>query len=52
MRNQIVHGYDSVDYPIVWRVATSDVPGLVVILEDLLATAPPPGTGPDPSGDQ
>lgn len=41
MRNQIVHGYDSVDYVIVWKVATEDIPALATILDDLLKDAPP-----------
>jgi uncharacterized protein with HEPN domain len=31
MRHQIVHGYDSVDYPIVWKVSTTDVPKLATV---------------------
>ena len=41
MRNQITHGYDSVDYAIVWQVATERIPALAVALEDLLDEAPP-----------
>jgi len=41
MRNQIVHGYDSVDYFIVWKVATEDIPSLATVLDDLLKAAPP-----------
>ncbi len=41
MRNQIVHGYDSVDYFIVWKVATEDIPSLAIVLDDLLNDAPP-----------
>jgi uncharacterized protein with HEPN domain len=41
MRNQIVHGYDSVDYFVVWKVATEDIPLLAVVLDDLLEEAPP-----------
>ncbi len=35
MRNQIVHGYDSLDYRIVWKVATEDIPLLAAVLDDL-----------------
>jgi len=41
MRSQIVHGYDSVDYFIVWKVATEDIPSLATVLDDLLKDAPP-----------
>lgn len=44
MRNQITHGYDSVDYAIVWQVATQQVPPLRRALDELLATAPPEPT--------
>ncbi len=45
MRNQITHGYDSVDYAIVWQVATQQVPPLRRALDELLAKAPPEPTG-------
>lgn len=41
LRNQITHGYDSVDYAVVWQVATERVPSLVAMLDTLLAEAPP-----------
>ncbi len=41
MRNQIVHGYDSVDYVIVWKVVSTDIPLLAAVLDDLLKHAPP-----------
>lgn len=45
MRNQITHGYDSVDYAIVWQVATQQVPPLRRALDALLTKAPPePGS--------
>jgi uncharacterized protein with HEPN domain len=36
MRNRLVHGYASVDYNIVWDVASVDIPALIVSLERLL----------------
>ncbi len=36
MRNRIVHEYLRVDYDIVWRVATEDVPELITELEKIL----------------
>jgi uncharacterized protein with HEPN domain len=41
LRNQITHGYDSVDYAIVWQVATERIPPLITVLERLLEQAPP-----------
>ena len=41
VRNRITHGYDSVDYGIVWQVATERVPTLIVVLDTALTSAPP-----------
>jgi uncharacterized protein with HEPN domain len=41
MRNRLTHGYDSVDYALVWRVATEEVPRLRGDLETLLQQVPP-----------
>ena len=35
MRNQIVHGYDSIDFEIVWEVVQRELPPLVPLLEDI-----------------
>ncbi len=35
MRNQIVHGYDSIDFEIVWEVVHRELPPLVPILEEI-----------------
>ena len=35
-RNRIVHGYDTVDYDVVWNIATVEVPALVAALERAL----------------
>jgi uncharacterized protein with HEPN domain len=35
-RNRIVHGYDSVDYDIVWRIATDELPALILALDRAL----------------
>ena len=32
LRNRLVHGYDDVDYDIVWEILTTDIPALVVQL--------------------
>jgi uncharacterized protein with HEPN domain len=36
MRNRLVHGYASVDHDVIWDVATTDLPTLVVALEKAL----------------
>jgi uncharacterized protein with HEPN domain len=35
-RNRIIHGYDVVDYNIVWDIATVEVPALITALEQAL----------------
>lgn len=37
MRNRIIHGYDAVDFDILWAVVTVDLPPLVTQLEAILA---------------
>ena len=37
MRNQIVHGYDTIDYEIVWNVVQDELPPLVPLLERVIA---------------
>jgi len=39
MRDRLVHGYDKINWSLVWVTATEDVPRLLVELEPLL---PPP----------
>ena len=29
LRNRLIHGYDDVDYDIVWEIVTSDIPSLI-----------------------
>lgn len=41
MRNQITHGYDTVDYAIVWQVATRQIPPLREVLDELLEGVEP-----------
>lgn len=36
MRNRMVHGYDQVDYEIVWKVATEELPALTPVLEQVI----------------
>jgi uncharacterized protein with HEPN domain len=35
-RNRMIHGYDSIDYDVVWQIATEDLPALIQTLERLL----------------
>jgi uncharacterized protein with HEPN domain len=35
-RNRIIHGYDAVDYDVVWDIATREVPALIAALERAL----------------
>ncbi len=36
MRNRLIHGYDSVDFDILWQIVTSDLPPLIATLESIL----------------
>lgn len=36
LRNRLVHGYDSVDFDILWQIVTKDLPPLVENLAQLL----------------
>jgi len=40
MRNRLVHGYDIVDYDIVWSTVTQDLPLLIGELEQILSATP------------
>jgi uncharacterized protein with HEPN domain len=44
LRNRLIHGYDSVDFDILWAILTGDLPPLVAALDALLDT-PEPGEG-------
>lgn len=35
LRNRLIHGYDSVDFDILWQIVTQDLPALIVVLEGL-----------------
>ena len=39
MRDRLVHGYDKINWSLVWITATDDVPRLMAVLEPLV---PPP----------
>jgi uncharacterized protein with HEPN domain len=36
LRNRLIHGYDAIDYEILWRILNNDLPGLVLSLERIL----------------
>ncbi len=42
MRHKVVHDYIEVNYDIVWRVATINLPPLVAELEKIAPSEPPP----------
>jgi len=36
IRDKVVHGYFAIDLPIVWKTATTDVPSLKPLIEEIL----------------
>ena len=40
MRNRLIHGYDFVDYEILWKTIQEDLPPLIEMLEAMLAAEP------------
>src|SRR5574341_2590219 len=40
MRNRLVHGYDIVDYDVVWSTVTHDLPPLITELEKIVSSGP------------
>jgi len=36
MRNRLVHGYDSINYDVLWQTVTEDLPRLITTLEKIL----------------
>jgi len=37
-RNRLIHGYDSVDFDILWAIVANDLPGLIRQLQIILAS--------------
>ncbi len=37
LRNRLIHGYDSVDFDILWAILTTDLPTLIPSLDAILA---------------
>ena len=33
LRNRLIHGYDTIDFDILWKIITSDIPPLIAALE-------------------
>jgi uncharacterized protein with HEPN domain len=46
MRNRLIHGYDQVDFNVLWDVVQYDLPGLIDELVRILAGFPGGGEGP------
>ncbi|MBK9715219.1 MAG: DUF86 domain-containing protein [Kouleothrix sp.] len=38
LRNRLIHGYDSVDFDILWQIVTFDLPPLITTLEVLVSS--------------
>jgi len=45
LRNRLIHGYDAVDFDILWDIIELDLPPLIAALRRTIG-APPPGTTP------
>jgi len=41
MRNRLIHGYDKIDFNVLWQTVTEDLPPLIVALEKILPPEPP-----------
>ena len=39
LRNRLIHGYDSVDFDILWQIVNHDLPSLVAALEQIVSPA-------------
>jgi uncharacterized protein with HEPN domain len=37
LRNRLIHGYDMVDFDILWEVVSNDLPGLIEALDKAIA---------------
>jgi uncharacterized protein with HEPN domain len=38
MRNRLIHGYDVIDYDLLWDTITNDLPPLIAALEQIVGT--------------
>lgn len=41
LRNRLIHGYDTVDFDILWQIVTGDLPPLIAALEAIIASGNP-----------
>ena len=41
LRNRLIHGYDTVDFDILWQVLTADLPPLIAQLEKIVPPKEP-----------
>lgn len=48
MRNRVSHGYHQVDLEIVWKIVHSDLPGLYMQIQEVLASVCKDIEGMDP----
>jgi uncharacterized protein with HEPN domain len=46
MRNRLIHGYDQVDFHVLWDAVQYDLPALIAELEKILAGLPDKGESP------
>jgi uncharacterized protein with HEPN domain len=41
LRNRLIHGYDAVDFDVLWQIVIRDLPPLVATLERIVPPEPP-----------
>jgi uncharacterized protein with HEPN domain len=41
MRNRLIHGYDKIDFDVLWQTITEDLPPLIAALEKIVPPEPP-----------
>lgn len=39
-RNRLIHGYDTIDFDILWQILTVNLPALIVQLENIFSSSP------------
>ena len=40
-RNRLIHGYDIIEFNVLWQIVTEDLPPLVAALEKIVPPEPP-----------
>jgi uncharacterized protein with HEPN domain len=40
LRNRLIHGYDNVDFDILWAIVSHDLPPLIAELEKIFSSTP------------